>query len=37
MHSKYTKEWSNLYKNIVIFVDKMYTERSVKYKALEML
>ena len=36
MHSKYTKEWSNLYKNIVIFVHKMYTERSVKYKALEM-
>ena len=37
MHCKYTKEWSNLYRNIVIFVDEMYNERSVKYKALEML
>ena len=37
MHCKYTKEWDNLYKSIVIFVDKMYYVRNVKYKALEML
>ena len=35
MHCRYTKEWANLYRSIVIFVDKMYSERSAKYKALE--
>ena len=36
MHCCYTKDWGNLYRSIVIFVDKMYSERSAKYKALEM-
>ena len=37
MHCKYTKEWANLYRNIVIFVDKMYNLRCARYKAQDML
>ena len=35
MHCSYTREWTNVYRDIVIFVDKMYQSRYKKYEAID--